>query len=65
MSTLKAREGFGSEELPSPAGKLISELRVQMRDGVHVILKHIFKTYGYFQTLVKSVHLKLVYLRAA
>lgn len=56
VCTLKAREGFGSEELPNSAGKLISELRVQMRDVVDVILKHIFKTYGYFQTLVKTVH---------
>ena len=53
---LKAREGFGSEEFPNPAGKPISELRVQMRDVVDLILKLIFKTYGYFQTLVKTVH---------
>lgn len=53
---LKAREGFGSEEFPNPAGKPISELRVQMRDVVDLILKLIFKTYGYFQTLLKTVH---------
>ena len=41
-------EGFDSKEFPNPARKLISELRVQMRDVVNVILKLIFKTYGYF-----------------